>query len=141
METAKKTKITVENIVKAPLEKVWECWTEPRHIIHWNFASDDWQAPHAEIDLKSGGRFLCRMEAKDGSDGFDFVGVYKEIKLHELIAYTLGDGRQVSIRFTKIPEGIRVVEIFEAENVYSVEMQKGGWQAILDNFKKYTEAN
>lgn len=141
METANKTKITIENIVKAPVEKVWKCWTEPRHIINWNNASEDWHTPFAENDLKAGGKFRSRMEARDGSAGFDFEGVYDLVKLHESIAYTLGDGRKVSVRFAKVPEGTRVVETFEAEELHAVEMQKGGWQAILDNFKKYTESN
>jgi uncharacterized protein YndB with AHSA1/START domain len=136
-----KTAITVETTVKAPVEKVWEHWTKPEHIIHWNNASDDWHSPKAENDLRTGGKFLYRMEAKDGSFGFDFGGVYDEIKTNELIAYTIGDGRKVKITFSGNGNETKVTETFEAENTNPLEMQKGGWQAILDNFKKYSEAN
>jgi uncharacterized protein YndB with AHSA1/START domain len=139
--TTDKTAITVETTVKAPVEKVWEHWTKPEHIIHWNNASDDWHSPKAENDLRTGGKFLYRMEAKDGSFGFDFGGVYDEIKTNELIAYTIGDGRKVKITFSGNGNETKVTETFEAENTNPLEMQKGGWQAILDNFKKYSEAN
>ena len=134
------TTITVESTVNAPIEKVWQCWTSPEHITKWNNASDDWHTPHAENDLRVGGKFLSRMEAKDGSFGFDFGGVYSDVKPHELIAYTLEDGRKVSIRFSAMGKETKVVETFEAENTNSIELQRGGWQAILDNFKKHTEA-
>jgi uncharacterized protein YndB with AHSA1/START domain len=141
METANKTVITVESTVNAPVEKVWEFWTEPKHITQWNNASDDWHTPRAENDLRVGGKFTARMEAKDGSFGFDFGGVYDEVKEHRYIEYTLGDERKVKVDF--MPEGssTKVSESFEAESTHSEEMQKGGWQAILDNFKKYTEAS
>ncbi len=135
------TKITVETIVNAPVEKVWKYFTEPEHIEKWNNASDDWHTPHAENDLKVGGKFTSRMEAKDGSFGFDFGGVYDEIKENELIAYTLGDGRKVEIKFSVEGSSTKVVEIFEAEGTNPIEMQKGGWQAILNSFKKHTETN
>src|SRR5882757_6596332 len=141
METANKTKITVQNIVKAPVEKVWKFWSGPEHITQWANASDDWHTTRAENDLRAGGKFLSRMEAKDGSFGFDFGGVYDQVKTNELIEYTLGDDRKVSIRFTANDNETKVVETFEAESTNPVEMQKGGWQAILDNFKRYTEAN
>jgi len=141
METANKTKITVQNIVKAPVEKVWKYWTEPGHITKWNNASDDWHTPRAENDLRVGGKFSARMEAKDGSFGFDFWGVYDKIKTNELIEYTLGDDRKVGIHFTANGDETKLVETFEAESENPIEMQQGGWQAILDNFKKYTEAN
>jgi uncharacterized protein YndB with AHSA1/START domain len=141
METSNKTNITVETTVNAPVEKVWQYWTLPEHITKWNNASDDWHTPSAENDLRVGGKFVSRMEAKDGSFGFDFGGMYDEIKTHELIAYTLGDGRKVSINFSPSANGTKVVEAFEAESVNPAEMQKGGWQAILNNFKKYTEEN
>ena len=141
METATSTTITVETNVKAPVEKVWTFWSAPEHITRWCNASDDWHTPRAENDLRQGGQFLTRMEAKDGSFGFDFGGVYDEVKTHERIRYTMGDGRKVSIRFTSVPEGTRVTETFDPEQTNSLEMQKNGWQAILDNFKKYTEAN
>ena len=133
--------ITVEATVDAVLDKVWACWTLPQHITGWNHAADSWHTPHATNDLRVGGHFLWRMEARDGSFGFDFTGVFDEIKVNELIAYTLGDGRKVQISFTAIGAQTKVVEIFEPENENSLELQQGGWQAILDNFKKYTEAN
>jgi uncharacterized protein YndB with AHSA1/START domain len=141
METANKTLITVENTVKAPAEKVWKYWTAPEHITKWNNASDDWHTPHAENDIRVGGKFLVRMEAKDGSAGFDFGGVYNELKINELIVYTIGDGRKVTVRFTGKGNETNVVETFEAENIHSIDMQRGGWQAILDNFKKYVESD
>jgi len=141
MNTTDKTKITVAATVNAPVEKVWKTWTSPEHITRWNNASDDWHTPRADNDLRVGGKFNTRMEAKDGSFGFDFWGVYDEIKPNELIAYTLGDDRKVIISFTSNGNTTDVTETFEAESTNPVEMQKGGWQAILDNFKKYTESN
>jgi uncharacterized protein YndB with AHSA1/START domain len=140
METTT-TNITVQALVKAPVEKVWKLWNEPTHIINWCSASDDWHTPRAENDLKVGSKFSSRMEARDGSFGFDFGGVYDEVNLHQTIAYTIGDGRKVRITFTKNGNETRIVETFEAETTNPVEMQRGGWQAILDNFKKYAEAN
>jgi uncharacterized protein YndB with AHSA1/START domain len=137
----KKT-ITVQAIINAPIEKVWEFWTTPEHIMKWNNASDDWHTPRAENDLRTGGTFLSRMEAKDGSAGFDFGGVYDEVKNNELIAYTMGDGRKVTVTFTKNNDvETEVIETFDAESTNSIEMQRGGWQSILDNFKKYVEAS
>lgn len=133
------TVITVENTVNAPVKKVWKLWTTPEHITKWNNASDDWHTPFAENDLRAGGKFLARMEARDGSFGFDFEGIYDEVKTNELIAYTLGDGRKVKITFSPSGAETKVVETFDAENTHSIEMQRGGWQAILDNFKKYAE--
>jgi uncharacterized protein YndB with AHSA1/START domain len=141
METANKTNITVEATVNAPVEKVWSYWSAPEHITKWNNASDDWHSPRAENDLRTGGKFFTRMEAKDGSFGFDFGGVYDEVKTHELIDYTMGDGRKVSVKFSGKGNETKIVETFEAEETHSIEMQRGGWQAILDNFKKYTETN
>ena len=140
METNSKQSITVENTINAPVEKVWKYWTEPEHIKKWNNASDDWHTPHAENDLKAGGKFSARMEAKDGSFGFDFGGVYDDVREHEHIAYTLGDGRKVTIDFAGQGNETKVVETFEAEGTNPVEMQRSGWKAILDNFKKYTES-
>ena len=134
------TKITVETTVNAPVEKVWRSWTEPQHITNWNNASDDWHAPWAKADFKEGGNFVARMEAKDGSMGFDFGGVYNVIKTNEYIEYTIGDGRKVQVTFTHQGNATKVVETFEAESTNPVELQRGGWQAILDNFKKYTES-
>lgn len=139
METSNWTKVTVKAVVQAPMEKVWNCWSEPEHITKWNQASEDWHAPRAENDLRAGGKFLTRMEAKDGSMGFDFFGVYDEVKHHELISYTLEDGRKVEITFTDLGGATKVVETFDAEGTHPVEFQQAGWQAILDNFKKYTE--
>ena len=141
MNTNKKTEITVSVIVNAPLQKVWQFWTLPEHIKQWNFASDDWHTPKAENDLQVGGKFLSRMEAKDGSFGFDFLGVYDEIKENELITYTMGDGRKAKIIFINEGNATKVIETFEAENENSIELQQGGWQAILNNFKKYSEGN
>jgi len=141
MATQEKTVLTVETTVNAPVEKVWEYWTKPEHIIKWNSASEDWHTPRAENDLRVGGNFSARMEAKDGSFGFDFGGTYDAVTTNKHIAYTIGDGRKVVIDFTPEGDGIKVVESFDAESTHSLEMQQGGWQAILDNFKKYTEAN
>ena len=134
------TKITVETTVNAPVEKVWKSWSEPQHIKNWCAASEDWHAPKAENDLRTGGTFITRMEAKDGSFGFDFGGVYDNVKKNELIEYTMGDGRTVHVTFSPSGDQTKIVETFDAEAMNSVEMQKGGWQAILDNFKKYTES-
>lgn len=136
-----KIQITVEAVINAPVEKVWEYWTKPEHITKWNSASPDWHTLHATNDLQPGGRFSARMEAKDGSFGFDFGGVYDEVKTNELITYTLSDERKVSIVFKSEGNTTNIVETFDAENENPVEMQRGGWQAILDNFKKYTEAS
>jgi uncharacterized protein YndB with AHSA1/START domain len=135
METSKK--IIVETTVQAPVEKVWEYWTEPTHITKWNTASEEWHTPFAENDLQVGGKFLSRMEAKDGSFGFDFGGVYDDVRLNEGIAYTLEDGRKVNISFIRQGDETKVIETFDAENSNPIEMQEAGWQAILDNFKKY----
>ena len=135
------TTITVENTVNAPVQKVWEFWRSPEHIINWCSPSDDWHTPRAENDLRTGGTFLSRMEAKDGSLGFDFGGIYDEVKTNELIEYTIGDGRKVKITFTTTGDETKIVETFDAEDTHPLEMQRGGWQAILDNFKKYTESN
>lgn len=139
MKTDDKVTITVETKVHAPIDKVWKYWTEPQHITKWTFASDDWHAPNAENDLRVGGKFLTRMEAKDGSFGFDIVGVYDEIRINEFISYTLEDGRKVTVTFISQENNSKVIEAFEAETTHSIEMQKAGWQAILDNFKKYSE--
>lgn len=141
METKQATVITVKNTVNAPIEKVWDYWTNPDHITKWNNASDDWHTPSAVNDLTVGGNFSYRMEAKDGSFGFDFGGVYDEIKENKYIEYTIGDGRKVKVTFTAKGNATDVEEKFEAENMNTVELQKAGWQAILDNFKKYTENN
>jgi hypothetical protein len=133
------TKITVETTINASIEKIWLYWTEPKHIEKWNNASDDWHTPHAENDLRIGGKFLSRMEAKDGSFGFDFEGIYSEVKPFEKIKYSLEDGREVETMFVKNGENIEITTTFDAENENPIEMQKEGWQAILNNFKKYVE--
>ena len=131
--------ITVGNTINAPIEMVWDFWTTPTHIIQWNNASDDWHTPHAENDLQVGGKFLSRMEAKDGSFGFNFIGTYDEVEENKAIVYTLEDGRKVKVNFVDERNVTKVIESFEAEDENSVELQQGGWQAILDNFKKYVE--
>ncbi len=138
META--SNITVRASVKAPVDKVWKLWTTPDHITQWNNASDDWHTPHATNDLRTGGKFLSHMAAKDGSFSFDFEGTYSKVELHKSIEYTLADGRDVKINFTVNGNETEVEEIFEAENTNSLDLQRSGWQAILDNFKKYAES-
>ena len=140
MTTTVKNKITVEATVKAPAEKVWKHWNSPESIKQWNSASDDWHTPRAENDLRPGGTFSSRMEAKDGSFGFDFSGIYDEVRTNELITYTMGDGRKVQVTFTEKGGETKVSETFEAESINPLDMQRGGWQAILDNFKKFVEA-
>jgi uncharacterized protein YndB with AHSA1/START domain len=135
------TTITIETTIKAPVEKVWQYWTSPQHIVNWNSASDDWHTPKAENDLRVGGKFASRMEAKDGSQGFDFSGIYNAVQTNQLIEYTMGDGRKVKVVFKSNGDETKVVEDFEAESTYPVEMQREGWQAILNNFKKYVEGN
>ncbi|MBX4210834.1 SRPBCC domain-containing protein [Candidatus Parcubacteria bacterium] len=132
-------KIAVKTIVNAPIEKVWDSWSNPKHIVNWAFASDDWEAPSAENYLREGGKFKTVMAAKDKSTQFDFAGVYTAVKKHELIEYDFGD-RHTKIEFKQMPDGVEVTETFDPENQNSIEMQRSGWQAILDNFKKYTES-
>lgn len=141
MTTNERKKITIEATIFAPVEKVWDLWTDPEHIIHWNNASDDWHTPEAENDLRTGGKFRSRMEARDGSSGFDFSGVYDDVETNRLITYSLDDGRKVKISFTGKNNKTNLVETFEAENTYSMEMQREGWQAILNHFKKYVESS
>lgn len=134
-----KIQITVQSKVNAPVEKVWDYWNAPEHIMKWNSASPDWHTPKSENDLRVGGKFCARMEAKDGSFGFDFGGVYDEVVANERIAYTMEDGRKTEITFINHGDTTEVIETFDAEGQNPVEMQQAGWQAILDNFKKYTE--
>lgn len=134
-----KVQITVQSKVNAPVEKVWNYWNAPEHIMKWNSASPDWHTPKSENDLRVGGKFSARMEAKDGSYGFDFGGVYDEVVANERIAYTMEDGRKTEITFINHGDTTEVIETFDAEGQNPVEMQQAGWQAILDNFKKYTE--
>jgi uncharacterized protein YndB with AHSA1/START domain len=141
METMERTSITVEATINAPVEKVWKYWTSPDHITKWCQASDDWHAPYADNDLRVDGQFKTTMAAKDGSFSFDFGGIYTKVQPHREIAYVIADGRKVEITFSGNDKTTKVTETFEAESENPVEMQRGGWQAILDNFKKYTETN
>ncbi|MEZ4811290.1 MAG: SRPBCC family protein [Allomuricauda sp.] len=137
MET---TSIAIETTIGADIKKVWDSWTKPEHIIKWNYADDSWHCPKASNDLRVGGKYVARMEAKDGSFGFDFEAVYDEIIDQRKIAYTLGDGRKVSTIFESSNGRTKVSTIFDAEKINPIEMQKNGWQAILNNFAKYTES-
>ncbi len=139
METNEKILITVETSIEAPVEKVWNFWTKPEHITHWNFASDDWHCPWVKNDVREGGKFVWRMEAKDGSFGFDYNGKYIKVIPNKRIEKIIEDGRIVTIEFKEDGNKTHVTEVFEAETHNPVEMQKTGWQAILNNFKKYTE--
>ena len=140
MEASNKTAVTIEANVNAPVDKVWKYWSEPEHITQWAFASDEWHCPRAENDLRAGGKINSRMEAKDGSMGFDFEGTYDEVREHEYLEYTLGDGRKVQVSFEPQGDSTKVTESFEAENQNDIEMQRGGWQAMLDNYKKHAES-
>jgi uncharacterized protein YndB with AHSA1/START domain len=131
--------ITVESKINASLDKVWECWNDPEQVKAWNNASQDWHTPSAENDFREGGSFVYRMEAKDGSVGFDFAGTYDSVRPKEYIEYTLADGRKVNIRFSEEAGLTNLKESFEAEDANPVELQQQGWQAILDNFKRYVE--
>lgn len=133
--------LTVETKIQAPIDKVWEAYNEPGHIISWNYASDDWHCPVAENELYPGGKYKARMEAKDGSFGFDFEAVYDEVLAHQKIAYTMPDGRKASTEFESDEGATKLTTRFDAENQNPAEMQQQGWQAILNNFKKYVEAN
>lgn len=147
------TPITVETTVKAPIEKVWEYWHSPDHIEKWAFASDDWEARDAENDVRVGGKFKTTMAAKDNSAKFDFTGVYTAVTDQKLIEYNMDDpdgdasqpngasGRHVKVEFIETPDGVKIIETFDPENENPVEMQRDGWQAILNNFKKHTESN
>jgi uncharacterized protein YndB with AHSA1/START domain len=134
------TRITITTHVNKPVTHVWRIWTEPAHIMQWNAASDDWHCPKAANDLRTGGRFSSTMAARDGSFSFDFEGVYDDVQLCERIAYTMGDGRTCEILFAEVAGATRVTEIFDAETQNPVEMQRAGWQAILDRFKAHAEA-
>lgn len=137
METIKK--IIVAVTIDSTIDQVWNLWTETEYITQWNHASDDWHTPRATNDLKVGGKFLWRMEAKDGSMGFDFAGTYTAVIDHQLIKYELADGRNVVVEFNDLVDSIRVVETFQPETINSHEMQRAGWQAILNNFKEFVE--
>lgn len=132
-------KITVETVVAAPIETVWQAYTTPADIVQWNAASDDWHTTSATVDLRPGGAFSSRMEAKDGSMGFDFAGTYTKVVLHQHIGYDFGD-RKATIDFAQEAGGVRVRVTFDAEQTHSEQMQRDGWQAILNNFKRHVEA-
>ncbi|KQO34792.1 polyketide cyclase [Flavobacterium sp. Leaf82] len=133
--------ITVQNTINASIDKVWEFWTQPEHIKNWSFASAEWHTPYAENDLREGGKFKSTMAAKDGSMSFDFGGEYTLVEKNKAIEYVLEDGRKVEITFTETPDGVEIIESFDPETQNSDEMQQGGWNAILDNFKSYVEQN
>jgi uncharacterized protein YndB with AHSA1/START domain len=134
-------KVTVEVTVSADKKKAWDYYTNPKHIVNWNFASDDWHCPKSENDLRVGGKMISRMEAKDGSFGFDFEVIYDEVNLYNKTAYTMQDGRKATNEFSESNGKTKLTVMFDAENENPIDMQRGGWQSILDNFKKYTEAN
>jgi uncharacterized protein YndB with AHSA1/START domain len=141
MNTQERTSVTVQATIQAPVQIVWKNWTSPQAIVQWNYASEDWHTPHAENDLRVGGTFRSRMEAKDGSFGFDFEGIYDAVRENEYIEYHLADGRKIKVSFFAEGASTRVTETFDTETENPVEMQRQGWQAILDNFRKFTEAN
>ena len=132
-------KITVETTIVAPIEDVWRAYTTPRDIKQWNAASDDWHTTTAKVDLRVGGAFSSRMEAKDGNMGFDFAGNYTKLVEHKLIEYSFGD-RAAQVEFAATPNGVRVGVTFDSEPTHSIEQQREGWQAILNNFARYVEA-
>jgi uncharacterized protein YndB with AHSA1/START domain len=135
------TKITIQAQIAAPIETVWKYWTNPEHITQWNFADPSWQCPWAENDLQPGGVYRARMEAKDGSFGFEFEAVYDEVTFPSTIVYTMGDGRNATTHFAEQQGGTLVITVFDAEEMNPIELQQQGWQAILNNFKRYTEMN
>lgn len=131
--------ITIEATVKAPIDRVWAAWNDPRAIEQWNAASPDWHTPRASVDLREGGKFTSRMEARDGSMGFDFEGIYTRIEPNRLIEYTMGDGRKVRVEFAAAGDAVSVRETFDAEDTHTAEQQRQGWQSILDNFARHVE--
>ena len=137
--TTASPKITVETTVAAPIAKVWAAYTSPEAIKQWNAASDDWHTTAATVDLRVGGNFSSRMEAKDGSFGFDFAGTYTKVDAHKLIEYSFGD-RSAQVVFSEGPGGVKVQVTFDTESTHSLEQQRGGWEAILNNFRNYVEA-
>ena len=132
--------ITVETNIRAPIEEIWRAYTTPEEIRHWNAASDDWHTTAASVDLREGGQFFSRMEAKDGSMGFDFAGTYTKIIEPKLIEYSFGD-RKAQVVFTPGQSAVKVRVTFDSESTYSIEQQRQGWQSILDNFARHVEAN
>ncbi len=132
--------ITVTTLISRPISHVWNCFTQPEHIVHWNQANEDWYCPKAENDLVVGGKFVYTMSAKDGSMSFDFWGIYDEIQVNAIIAYTLGDERTVQVSFEEQGGQVLVTEVFDPEQMNSEELQQAGWQAILNSFKAYCES-
>ncbi|MDX2177548.1 MAG: SRPBCC domain-containing protein [Candidatus Sumerlaeia bacterium] len=132
--------ITIEQRISAPIDHVWRVWTTPADIVHWNFATEGWHCPSARLDLRVGGSFCYRMEAVDGSMGFDFEGVFTRVDPLRLIEFTMGDGRAVRVEFSELPGGALIRESFEAEDIHSAEQQRDGWQQILVNFAARAEA-
>lgn len=135
-----KHKVTVEALVSKDVKEVWECWTSPEHIVSWNFATAEWHCPSAEQELRVGGRLKYRMAAKDGSMAFDYTGTFEQIESEELLAYVLDDGRRVTVNFKEENGATRLTEVFEVEDENAIDMQRQGWQAILDSFKSYVES-
>jgi len=131
--------LTVHATIKAPLHEVWNYWTNPNHIMHWNFASTDWHCPNATNKLEVGGEFHYIMAAKGGSESFDFWGTYQSIEFNKHIDILLGDGRKMIVSFEETSEGTLLTEQFEPETINAIELQEAGWQSILDNFKNYVE--
>jgi uncharacterized protein YndB with AHSA1/START domain len=134
-------KITVETLVKAERDRVWDAWNDPEQIKRWNAADEDWHTTASTVDLRDGGTFRSRMEAKDGSMGFDFEGTYTRVVPKRTIEYRMSDGREVAVEFVDAPDGVLVRETFDAESENPPELQRQGWQAILDNFGRHVEAN
>lgn len=135
------TTVNISAMINAPVQKVWDYYTMPEHIVQWNNASPDWHTPKSENDLRVGGKFLSRMEAKDGSNGFDFTGTYEQIEPLKTIAYNMDDGRHVDVKFISQGEHTQIDIAFDPETQNTIEQQRQGWQAILDNFKTYVEEN
>jgi uncharacterized protein YndB with AHSA1/START domain len=132
--------ITITSSIKAPIAKVWECWTNPEHVKNWNFASIEWHCPDAKNNLTIGGEFHYTMAAKDNSMSFDFWGTYQDIIIEKQIEIVLGDERKLRVTFEEIEDGVLLTEAFEPEHENPIEIQQTGWQMIVDNFKKYVEA-
>jgi uncharacterized protein YndB with AHSA1/START domain len=133
-------RITVETLVNAGLNDVWNAWNNPADIKQWNSAEESWHTTRSKVDLREGGSFLSRMESKDGSQGFDFEGTYTRVVPHQTIAYRMSDGREATVEFAERSGGVLVKETFDAETEHPLEMQRAGWQAILDNFRRHVEA-
>jgi uncharacterized protein YndB with AHSA1/START domain len=139
-ETGTSNTISVIAFVKAPIESVWNCYNEPSHVTNWAFASDDWEAPSATCDLRVGGSFTTVMASKDGKNTFDFKGIYTKVDMHKQIEYSMEDGRKVSVTFTPQDQSVQVIVTFDMEHENTRALQREGWQAILNNFKKHTES-